>query len=371
MIPSISIIVRSFVRSFYRENAGLFVFFMVITIGAVGQLNGAGLMAYHYSLIMGMLTNQLFFALVLLLWTAYIRKCLAFVLERLREPRYRFLYILRLLGTTRCFALMLLVQLLLLAPVLMYASLMTGVAAWHHWWWRVLALAGFALIAVLVPVALALRTLFDTEKKYGGWQTSLPAAGYTGILWRYILHDMKMLVAGIKFFTCCVLFLMARNNHPGDYDIQFPFLFFCFGVFAHGIIIYRVRDFEETQLSAYRSFAIPLVSRFLQHALLYLVLYLPEAFTIALLAPKHLLPGDAVTFGLGGFSILLLLNSLSFADTFTMKDYLKLILAVYGVLYLFVATMFLQGVYLPFFTAAIMIYFTRYYRYQHGDPGVR
>jgi len=375
MIPSVSIVVRSFARSFYRENAGLFVFFMVITIGAVGQLNGAGLMDYHYSLIMGMLTNRFFFLLVLLMWAVYVRKCMAFVLERLQEPRYSFLYILRLSGRTSCFLLMLLVQLLLFAPVLVYASLVTGVALWHHWWGSAAVLIAFASTALLAPAALALRTLFNTEKNYGHWFGWLPGGRlrtwYPAILWRYIAYDMKMILAGIKFFTCCVLYLMARNNHPGDYDVQFPFLFFSFGLFAHGIIIYRVRNFEETALSVYRGFAVPLASRFLQYAFLYLLLFLPEAFTILSLAPVHLRPADALHFLLAGYSILLLLNSLSFADTFTMKDYLKLILAVYGVLYIFVATLFLPGVYLLFFPVSLLIFFGRYYRYQHVQPGLK
>jgi hypothetical protein len=58
-----TILIKSLVKPYYRQNAGLFVFVYFIMILAVGRANEAGLLEYHYSLIKGMLINPVIFIL--------------------------------------------------------------------------------------------------------------------------------------------------------------------------------------------------------------------------------------------------------------------------------------------------------------------
>ena len=54
-----TILIRSFVKPFYRQHAGFFTFLFIILFGAVGRVDGAGLFDFHFSLIRGMLHKSI------------------------------------------------------------------------------------------------------------------------------------------------------------------------------------------------------------------------------------------------------------------------------------------------------------------------
>ncbi len=47
------ILFKSFVKTFYKENAGAFVFVFTMLFCIVSKVDGAGLYEYHYSLVTG------------------------------------------------------------------------------------------------------------------------------------------------------------------------------------------------------------------------------------------------------------------------------------------------------------------------------
>jgi len=79
MKTSRTILVRSLVKPFYRQHAGLFTFLFIVLFGAVGRVDGAGLFDYHFSLIRSLLNNPFIFLMVLSLWLLYAKKCEQFV----------------------------------------------------------------------------------------------------------------------------------------------------------------------------------------------------------------------------------------------------------------------------------------------------
>ena len=76
-------------RTWYDEQAGLFFFIFLVFFGAVAP---SMQLAYHYSLIRGMLEAPVFMGLVALAWLGYAIKLDRFVDRLLRSPEYLFLY---------------------------------------------------------------------------------------------------------------------------------------------------------------------------------------------------------------------------------------------------------------------------------------
>src|SRR5258706_8393489 len=117
------------VKSFYRQNAGFFLFLFVLFFGVVAPSQQ---LAYHRRLILGMLETKLFLGLVGLGWWLYGLKTVRFVWAVLDEPESAFLYPLAGLTADRLFGLCFGIQVLLLLPVWTYSLAVTGVAIQRH-----------------------------------------------------------------------------------------------------------------------------------------------------------------------------------------------------------------------------------------------
>jgi hypothetical protein len=369
MTTALSIFLKSFVRAFYRANAGTFVFLLTIMFGVVGRLDGASIVDYHYSLISGAFANAIFFGLVLFCWLLYAGKCSAFVVRTIRQHEFSFLNILVLKGRRYVFGLFVIVQVLLYAPIWTYALLMAGVAMAHHWWGAAATVIAFLAVVIMASAARYTAVLHNTGKTY--WRPpAVPVvtrlkSSYVAILLRYVLNNHPLMFAATKLYTCGMTFLMLENNTASRYDAMFPMIFFSFGIFAHAMIIYRLRQFEETRMLFYRGFPVSAVSRLLQYIGFYAIIFVPELLTLIRLTPVHLHVGDAVDFALSGFSILLLLHGLTYTVYFTMKDLMKISLLLFAVVFLFSAKPFFAGIYLLFLPIALLAFFIGYPRYQH------
>ena len=142
-----------------------------------------------------------------------------------------------------------------------------------------------------------------------------------------------MLLFSLKLYNCGILYLTIRNLSKENYDIRLPFIFYSFGLLGHGILIYLIREFEEKDLIFVRALPLSLVNRFLQYALLYGLILIPEVTTIGLLTPKFLHFPDAFIIVSCSYSILLLLNCILFIAPYSMRDYLKMSLGIFFILY--------------------------------------
>lgn len=361
------LLIKSLVLPFYKENTGVFFFVFVIMFGVVNMVDGAGIFEYHYSLAKGMLAHRLFLLPVLAAWALYLRKGVAFITGALQRPAYSFLYILRSLPLCKQWWLWLGVVAALFFPVLVYMV------------WVVYVGAGQGLIintvitlgaAVAMCVAAAGRLVYYLSHLYNNhvagkvsWTHHITLS-YPAILLLQVARTQKLLWAGIKIYSCGVLYLVARNNNAEVYDISFPFLFFNFGVLVNGMIIYRMRELEETELQFYRSLPVSLLRRWLGYAGLYAVLLLPELVTLAALTPLQLHVADACRIAGVAYSTVLLMHSLSFLRAFTPGEYLKVLAGLFGVQILLVIYSQWLGMSVLFMAAAGGTYYYGYYRYQ-------
>jgi len=189
-------------------------------------------------------------------------------------------------------------------------------------------------------------------------------APYWSFFIRYIGIDKKLLFSGIKLYSCSVLYLMIVNQTRVEYDLKMITLFFSLGILGHGLIIHQLRDMEERYLRFYRAVPLSLLKRFLQYAILYFILLIPEILTIILLTPHYLRIRDAIIFIFLSYSILLFLNSLLFIQFFKMKDYLKIILCIFFIEYFSVLSGSCPLLCALLLISAISIFFSRYYKFE-------
>lgn len=367
MKHNLFVLIRSLVLPFYKENTGVFFFVFVILFGVVNRVDGAGIFEYHYSLAKGMLGHVTFLLPVLVAWGLYLRKGVSFVTEQLQKPAYSFLHILRSLAPVKQWMLWLGVSAALFMPVLLYLvwAVFVGVKEGLVFTAGV-TLAGSITMCIAAAGSLVYRLNHQhIAAAFGapGWLQRLYLS-YPAILLVQIVRRQKILWAGIKLYTCGILYLVARNNNMETYDIGFPFLFFNFGVLVNGMLIYRIRELEETQLQFYRSLPVSLVRRWLGYAGLYFITLLPELVTLVTLAPVHLHIADAFRLAGVAFGTVLLMHAISFLRAFRAGQYLKVLAVLFGVEILFVIYSQWLGLFAVFTSLATFLFYYGYYRYQ-------
>lgn len=358
-----TILLKTLVKPYYRQNAGLFLFLFIVFFGVVAPSQQP---AYHYALILGMLETPVLFALVMLAWLLYGIKCSGWVTDALERPEYAFLDQLARLDSRQSYRALLEVQLWLYLPVSVYSLAVTGVALYKGWYAPAIIVPGFVLL-----VCLAAAWQYDYSLHHPGksgiMRSSFRRKGrrpYWTMLMRYVYAEEKALVAGIKLVSCGFLYLLLNGQDRADYDGRMAFLFYSFGLFGHGVLIYRLRKMEDEQLLFYRGLPIPLFRRFGQYAILYLLVLAPEILVLGWLTPHPLRIIDALGFILPGYALLLLMNSIMFVAPVKMSDFLKLNFLLFGILYFCVLAGVLLTLSGGLFIAAAGLYYMRFYRYE-------
>jgi hypothetical protein len=362
-----TVLMKSIIKPFYRQHAGLFVFLFIVLFGAVGMVDGAGLMAFHVSLIRGMLKNANILMVVFLIWLLYAKKTEQFVSNILRRPDFSFLQMLSQLDVKTLYALMVWLQFLLLLPIIFYTLIIFTAGLYFHEYSAIFIILGYILMLIILFSGWYSYMIKNPGKFMaitGKFTFKSRKTPYWSLFIRYICRNKKLLYAGIKTYSCVVLFLMVINQTRIEYDLSMILLFFSLGILGHGLLIHQLRDLEETRLTFYRTVPLSLLGRFTQYSLIYFILLIPEIITISLLTPYYLHYSDAIIFVLFSYSILMFLNSLLFIQFFRMKDYLKIILCIFLLIYLCVLTLSIPWLCIFLFLSSIAIFYRRYYQFE-------
>jgi hypothetical protein len=363
-----AILIKSFVKPFYRQHAGLFVFIFIALFGAVGIVDGAGLMAFHLSLVQGMFNNFSLLLLVFLVWLLYAKKTEQFFVNILRRSEFSFLQMLSRIATKKLFWLLVWIQLLLFFPIVFYMTIIFAAGIYLHAWGTcflvllfisalILACSGWYLYQIQHPGKF-------TVTKTGTISFKPLEIHYWSLFIRYIANDKKLLFTGIKIYSCVVLYLMVVNQTLVEYDLTMIFIFFSLGILSHGLLIHQLRNLEETCLSFYRTVPRSILNRYLQYALIYFILLIPEFITILILTPHYLHLKDALLFILLSYGLLLFLNSLLFIQFFKIQDYLKIILSIFLLIYFCILAATVPLLCVILFLASMAIFQNRYYQFE-------
>lgn len=364
-----SLLFKSLVTPFYRQNAALLCFVYYIMFLAIGRANGVGMLEYHYALIRGMLSDASFLMVVFVLWLTYAIKCGTFVVNTLRKPAFSYLYQLSLVNSGKTYLLFLQVQLMLFLPVLSYLIVIMGVGYYGHWYTP----ANLALLFNVLVCATSAWWYWYLLKKPGAfpfqikWKQPvlLKRKYYVNFLMSYVLEKGKVLFLVTKLYNCITLYLMLANRNPDQSpDIRMMVLFFSAGMLGHGILIHRLKEMENTGLSFYRGLPVSVSRRFAQYALFYFCVFIPEMIIIVVRTPICLQYAEAGFFILFGYGILLLLNSLQLYNYTSLKNYLVNVANLFFAVIIAMIARQLYALAIIFFVLAVMLFFRRYYRFE-------
>lgn len=364
-----SLLFKSLVAPYYRQNAALLCFvYYIMTLG-VGRANGVGMLEYHYALIKGMLTAPSFLLTVFVLWLAYTVRCAQFVAATLHKPAFTYLYQLLLADSGKVFRLFLQVQLMLLLPVLSYLLFVLGIGFHEHWYMPAM-LAFLFCMAITVSGAGWYLYLLQRPGAYPlqikwKWPSLLKPAHYVSFLLRFVGEKGKGLFLVTKLYNCAALYLMLDGRDPARHtDIRMMALFFSAGMLGHGILIHRLKEVENKGMCFYRGLPVSISRRFAQYCLFYCCLFIPELITIAARTPACLLYEEAGFFILFGFGILLLLNSLQLYNYRNLKSYLVNVVQLFFAVIIAMVCRQLYALSIIFPALAIFLFFYRYYRFE-------
>lgn len=364
------ILLTTFVRRFYRQNAGQLIFIFILFFGAVGELEGESKytgplfqLHYQYQLILGMLSSGIFMGVVGLAWFAYAEKCTRFVGAALQQKDHTCFYILNALPRRRLFTLFFRVQILLLLPLIIYSFAVLGVAIYKGWF---LAGIGFIIYPIALCAMGAARLLYRLATPAGPSTVFLHPGARTAY-WKffllYALRHQRIVFAGIKVISCGILFCSIRTLTTEYYDLRMIFLLFGIVIFGHSVLIYRFREWEESMLHFYRGLPVSLTRRLGQYALLYAIILIPEMIVIGGLTPAWIHWPDTLRLLLSGYSLLLLQNSLLFIALIPMRSFLKMTLGLFLLLYLAVMAGWLAAFSGLVLATAFLLFYRTYYRY--------
>lgn len=366
-----TILYKSFVQPFYKQNAALFAFLVFIMVASVGRANEVGLLEYHFTLIRAMMTDYKFLIFVLIAWLLFALKCEQFMAGKLQEKNYAFISLLNTKSLTFVFARMLQVQLMLFLPVILYAAICICIGVVHRWFTNMIMIFLFILI-----VCLSSAWRFERLIRSNGKMRSVPSlkTGFLfpkGLYLRFVLQyigaRLKMIFLAVKIFSCLIIFGMLLHRTAGESDWRMFFLFYSFGLMGHGVLIYKIRQTEEISLRFYRSLPVSLPARMIQNLALYFILLIPEIIIVVLMTPLHLDYSNALLLIFFGWSLLILLNSLLFIQLFNPFTYLKILTAVYLIVFFTLLT----GLIIPFtvclFLISTYLFFQGYYRFERTD----
>lgn len=329
------VLYKSFIKPFYKENAGTFVFVFTMFFFIVGTVDGADLFRYHYGLIKAILSIHPFLYAALLLWIFYSRKCAVFIVQLLRQPSYEFIAILKSLPSRKQYRLFFIVDFILLLPITFYITLVIAEGIYLHAILSTSIVFIFQLAALLILPARHVW-LLNHPGRQQAWLTNgffrkvRPASFYPFMLARAVFTTQKIAWAGIKVYTCVFLYFITVNNSLTPDSLHLTFLFFSFGVLANGVFINRIRSYEEQYLSFYRTLPVSIARRLIQYACFSLVLIVPEVLLLCILALKGLGYFNALSLGLYAFTTLVLLTSLSFLKLMPLKHFVKTLLVLFS-----------------------------------------
>ncbi len=356
MKSTAAILNKIIVKTWYREQSGFIFFIFLVFFGAVAP---SMQLAYHYSLIRGMLEAPVFMGLVALVWLGYAAKVDRFVNRILRSPEHLFMYKLLNLSTRQLYAQFVRIQVWLMLPVWGYAVAVAGVAWQRKTPGYTVGVSSYVLLLVFAGAAcFTYRFMHRSEEKSAVDRRRKKFIPYWSILGRFLIAQNRWLLIGIKLFSCSMLYAMLRTQTPDDYDLRLPYFVFSLALFGHGLLLYRCRELETTRLLWYRNLPVPRMRRFIQIALFCSLLLIPEMLIMAWLTPDPIRIGDSVSFILSGYSVLLLLYIC--AATIAIGDYLKLCLVLFGILYGCVLGDLLIGMSGFFLATAVLLFWKGY-----------
>ncbi len=348
---------KTIVEQFYRQNAGLF--FVVL------MLAGSFLRAQeHIALAEAAVHAPFMLGLYQVLWLTYTLFATRFAVGVIRQTEV--LYYFRLVPTPRRWLGLLVVQFVLLDPILLYTAFVGWISVEQHTGPSTIQLIAGAVLMLVLPVFwldYALKTPNRqslTANVGAAWRERFTTP-YPLFFIRYLLSDQPVLFFLTKAGSV-LLMLGILNLYPtDDYDVRLLALGLLFVAVSHSSMMYHLYQFEHERLALLRNLPVPVSRRLGTYALIIALLLLPETILLVRYQPDDLSMGVIASVWAFGHSLILLLFTLLFVRH---RQPDQMLPVVFGLLLVGFLTIMYQ---LPLWALSVLGWvmatgiFTRYY----------
>lgn len=291
MITAIKVLQKVLVNYFYRLNAGFFLFCFFVLFGAPTSP-----LAFHLSLISGIIQSQVFLSIVMLVWFLYNLKCLNYILKQLNNPRQSFLFCFTNLSRKKAWIYMLYVQVIIYMPVLMYAAVIMWFAMKKQQYLFTVEIIIFNTIVVAASAFIYFNAI--QKKQFFIQKVSLPQINinlpkpFFSIPLYFLWSDRKQMLLVTKLFSLLLLFGFIRLYEPERQDLRPLQLCLLLTAASHSSIVFEIRAFEEEYLAFGRILPLTILSRFAMIIAMYTCLLIPEFILLTKAYPTHFLLAD-------------------------------------------------------------------------------
>ncbi|MBC8151384.1 MAG: hypothetical protein H7Z72_00580 [Bacteroidetes bacterium] len=266
---------KTIVGPFYRQNAGLF--FVVLMLA--GSFLRAG---DHVALAEAAVHSPLMLGLYQAFWVLYTVFATRFAVGVIQ--RTDILYQFRLIPMPRRWLGWLAVQYALLAPILAYTAFVGWISGQQGTTGSTWQLTAGAVVMLISPLFWLDHTLRTPNRQPlvgfgGGWHNRFTTP-YLLFFIRYLTKNQLMLLVLTKGGTG-LLMLGVLNLYPtDDYDIRLLNLGALLVGVGHSTMAYHLYQFEHERLALLRNLPVQNSRRLLHYAVVMAVLLVPEAILL-------------------------------------------------------------------------------------------
>ena len=360
MLKVIVILVRVLVGPFYKLNTGFFLFFFLLLFGL---MNARDIVLYHSSLMQVIVASWVGVVAAAVVVLLYNYKCVAHVLRSLEQPENSFLVSLQGLPVLHQAGALLLCQLLLFMPVLLYFGLAISIGLLQGF-----VSSSLVLLLLLIGCCVASASLYYS--KLNGFHKPAAALPFSAhatfrtppVLYTifYLLHERKLVWLGLKLFSGLVLYLVFVANRE-SFSLPYFRLLFLLCTVAHSMLVYYSFEFVERQLAFTRNLPLSRSRHLATYLVTCLLLLLPEfCWLLACTGDLMSWPELLLTFTTGAGQLLLLT-----AVLYLPKMHLQRFALFACLVYLVSAVLLPSGITIVLATevgAALYIFYSRYYK---------
>lgn len=357
------ILSKAIVTQYYRINAG---FFLVLLLLLFGLLPANAVVAMHQYLMTEITSNWLFLAGASLLWFAYSGKCLLYCHRELRNPTNGYLYHMQALPWWRHYGLWLAVHAQLMMPTLLYGAITVALGIHTHHYGLAILFAAIQIVLLATPPLLSTYTTNNTWRHH---PIKMPAL-LRGVrkrpvtfLLHYALHMRKGTFIGLKALSVLLLQGMVAAN-TDDINKESVAVLMMFLISAHALLPVYFVQFAAIRLRFVNNLPISRAKLLLTGALTFAVIYLPE-FLFLTLNGRHALPaGIMLSLYAVAIAQTMLYAALLYLPRMTVDRYTMVVLGLFFVTLLFLASFNLWLLCIVESVATVAIFYTRYRQYE-------
>ena len=353
---------KLFIRSFYKVNAGFFLFFFFLFFGSV---QGGSLVSYHLSLMNGILRSSITLLVVLVCWLFYHVKCTTFFLRIINSEEGKFLFNLQAVQSKKQWLYFLLLYVSVYAPVVIYSLVLVWVGFAKN------AILSATIILLFQAISIAFFTGVITYRLNHWLQKMewpvLPLRiqkRFCLYVFFYFVQERKNLLLLLKLFSLALLYIVLVWNR-GAYDNDAFLLFYLVLLLAHAAVPYFAVHFLEKEFAVSRNLPLSLGKRLLAFLLPYLLLLLPECLYILFQADAFSI-SQRLAYCINLLASLWLLTAFLYSEAQRREEYLK---ATFAVVFLSIFLLHVQAFWLWIivqFVIATILFVSGYNKFEQA-----